>query len=317
MAGTTQGMMGHYPAGEARIGAGAVVGTTILPMRRPISWGAIIGGVALVMAIQFLLATLGLGVGLATLDSAQGNEANPSGSNLGIGAGAWWTISYVLSLVAGGFVAARLAGLVRGMDGILHGLLTWSVALILSFYLLSTAVGSLVGGAIRTVGSAVSMVGSAATQAVGAAAPEIGRAVGLNPDQITERARELLNAQPAGGDPRTLSPEQAQKEVAANLPKLVTGGAEADQARDRIVAVMAAQMNISEDEARNRLGQLQSQIDQSKAQVTDTARQTAQSAAKGTSAVSFLTFAALLLGAIAAALGGRWGIRGNLDDLVR
>jgi hypothetical protein len=202
------------------------------------------------------------------------------------------------------------------MDGFLHGILTWGAALIVSFYLLTTAVGSLVGGAIRTVGDAVSAVGSVATQAVGAAAPEIGQATGITPDQITQRAKELLSAQPTGGDPRSLSPEQAQQEVAANLPKLVAGGPQADQARDRIVAVVAGQANISEEEARGRLDRLQAQIDQTKGQAVETAKQGADKAAKGTSTVSFVTFAALLLGAIAAGIGGRMGVGSNRDDAV-
>ena len=288
-----------------------------LRVRRRISWGAIFAGVVLVLAVQLLLSLLGLAVGLTTVDPGQGASGMPSASSLGIGAGIWWTVSYIIALIAGGYIAARLAGIVTSYDGVLHGLLTWAFALLVTFYLLTTALGGVIGGAFRTVGGAVSTVGSAATETVKNVAPAVGQATGITPEAIQQKAQDLLSAQPApDADPKTMSREDATKEIAANLPKVAAGGDQAKQARDRIVAITAAQMNISEQEANARLDRLQGQVEQIKDKAAETAKQTADKAAGGVSKASFMAFVALLLGAGGAAFGGHLGARRREDDLV-
>lgn len=282
-----------------------VPGTT-----RRVSWGAVFAGVIIVLAIQLLLSMLGLGIGLSTVSPASGNA--PDASTLGIGAAAWWGIIYLLALFAGGYVAARLAPSRAPLDGMLHGLLTWAFTLLVTFYLLSTAVGSVIGGAF----SAVSGTLSAAGQTVKDGAPQVAQAAGVTPDVIQQKAKDLLNAQPTNADPKSLNTEQAQQEIAANLPKLASGGDQAKQAHDRIAAVMAAQLNITPEEANQRLDKLQGQVAQTANQATDKATQVADKTASGLSKASLIAFAALLLGAGAAAFGGSLGARRH-DELVR
>src|ERR1700731_2133836 len=145
---------------------------------RRVSWGAVFAGVMIVLAIQLLLSMLGLGIGLSTVNPTEGST--PNASSLGIGAGVWWGISYLLALFAGGYVAARLAPSRLSFDGALHGVLTWAFALLVTFYLLTTAVGSVIGGAF----SAVSSTLSAATETVKEAAPQAAQAAGVTPDMI-------------------------------------------------------------------------------------------------------------------------------------
>jgi hypothetical protein len=274
-------------------------------LTRRISWGAVFAGVVMVLAVQLLLSMLGLGIGLSTVDPAQ-SGGTPSASNLGIGAGVWWGVSYLVALVIGGYVAARLAANLAAFDGILHGLLTWAFALLVTVYLLSTAVGSLVGGAF----SAVSSTLSAAGQTVKEAAPQVAQAAGITPDVVQQKAKDLLSAQPTNADPKTLSAEQAQQEVAATLPTLVTGDDQAKQAaRERITAIVAAQANITPEEASQRLDKLQAQAAQTKDQTVDKAKQVGDTAASGLSRASLIAFAALLLGAGAAGFGGHLGAR--------
>lgn len=278
---------------------------------RRVSWGAVFAGVMIVLAIQLLLSMLGLGIGLSTVNPAEGTT--PQASSLGIGAAAWWGISYLLALLAGGYVAARLAPSRLSFDGALHGVLTWAFALLVTFYLLTTAVGSVIGGAF----SAVSSTLSAATETVKNVAPQAAQTAGLSPDVIQQKTKDLMSAQSTNADPKSLSAEQAQQEVAADLPKLAAGGDQAKQAHDRIVAIMAAQLNISPDEASQRLDKLQGQVAQTADQTKDKAKQVADKTASGLSKVSLIAFVSLLLGAIAAAIGGSLGVRRHDDELVR
>lgn len=284
--------------------------------RRRIFWGALFAGVVLTLAIQLLLGMLGLGVGFSTISPAQGPNGLPNATNFEIGAALWWTISYLIALFAGGYTAARLAGVPTNWDGVLHGLLTWAFVLLVSFWLMTTAVGALIGGAFNTVSSAVSSLGSAATETVKATAPQLMQATGLSPDVLNQRATELLGG-PGGGDVKTMSRDTAAKEIGADLLTVLQGGDLAQQARQRIVQIMAAQLGISEQEANSRLDQMIARLQKTKEQVVGEAKQAADQAASGLSKISFVGFVSLLLGACAGALGGRAGARSKTDEEPR
>lgn len=177
---------------------------------RRISWAAIFGGVILIVAIQLLLSLLGAGIGLGTVDTNAGST--PSPSSLGVGAGIWWVVSSCIALVAGGYVAAWLAGIELRFDGMLHGLVAWGIATLLTFWLLTSAIGGLIGGGF----SALSSVASAAGSGVSEAAKPIAQAAGVSPDMIQQQAQSYL--QPTNPDPATMSPQDAQKEIADARP---------------------------------------------------------------------------------------------------
>ena len=124
--------------------------TTDRPFAR-ISWGSIFGGALVALTTQVFLGLVGAAIGLATLDPTTGDS--PSGASLGIGAIIWVLLSLVISLFLGGYIAGRLGG---SFNGWLHGLITWSVVTMLTIWLLTTAVGRLVGAASGLAGFAAS-----------------------------------------------------------------------------------------------------------------------------------------------------------------
>ncbi len=109
-----------------------------------ISWGAVLAGVAVALVLNILLNLLGVGMGAATLNPVSGD--NPTAASFSIGAAAWWTVAGLLSSLAGGYVAGRLAGKPVESTAGWHGLISWAMTTIVIFYLLTTAVGSIVGG---------------------------------------------------------------------------------------------------------------------------------------------------------------------------
>jgi hypothetical protein len=157
---------GAYPAETAQVAVSAAA------LRR-ISWGAVLAGAVIVIAVHLSLSLLGLGIGLSTVDPTAGDT--PEATSLGLGAGVWWVVSNLIALVIGGYVAARLSGMPLRGDGIIHGVLTWAVTLLITIYLLTTGVGNLVGGAFNVVGNAVSTVGQGVAQAVTPALEASGR----------------------------------------------------------------------------------------------------------------------------------------------
>ena len=273
---------------------------------RRISWAAVFAGVVLVVAVQILLSLLGAGIGLGTVDTNAGTT--PSASSLGIAAGAWWVVSTCIALLAGGYVAAWLAGVEIRFDGLLHGLVTWGIATLLTFWLLTSAIGGIIGGGFSGLGS----VASTATRGVGEAAKPLAQAAGVSPEMIQQQARAYM--QPTESDPAKMNPDDAQKAIATNLATYAGGGADAAAARERVIAIVAVQTNIGHDEAAKRFDDAQAKLKQTRDQAIQTAKNAADASAAAGSKTSFAAFGVLLLGMIAAAVGGSLAVQRRLFD---
>ena len=261
-------------------------------LRNRVSWGAILAGVAAAMVTQLLLNVLGVGIGLSALDVDQTMD-NPSAGGFSMTAGIWFVVTGILASLLGGVVAGRLSGTSDDNTARWHGFISWCVATLLLFYLLTTAVGGLVGGALSTLGSTVGGAGRAAASAVS------GVAQNSSGDALSAQVRQLVN------------PDQAQSlqdNVTAYVRATASGDtAGAAAARDRAVESLARTANIRPEEARTRIEQVEQQyrqtVDQAKAQATRAAEETR----KGVSTAGILGFVALALGAIAAWVGGGIG----------
>lgn len=272
---------------------------------RRISWAAIFGGVILVVTVQLLLSLLGAGIGLGTVNTNAGTT--PGASSLGIGAGVWWLVSSIIALGFGGYVAAWLAGIELRWDGLLHGLITWGLATLMTVYLLSSAIGGIIGGGASMLGGLTSAAGSGIKDA----AQPVAQAAGITPDMLQQQAQAYLK--PPNTDPATMSPQDAQKEVVANLVTYAKGGPDAAAAKDRVIAISAAQQHVSRDQAAKQFDDAQAKLQQEKAQAIQTAKNAADTTASAAAGTSFAAFAVLLIGAISAAIGGSMAVQRRLQ----
>lgn len=107
-----------------------------------IHWGAIFAGIVVGLAVQLVLAVLGLAAGLSAVDM---REANAGVDNAGTWAAVWHGFSMLTAAFVGGYVAARMSGLLRKTDGLLHGFVAWGATTLLFAVLSMTAVGSFFG----------------------------------------------------------------------------------------------------------------------------------------------------------------------------
>lgn len=276
----------------------------VAPGRAPhsrLSWGAVLAGVVLAIAVQLVLGILGAGIGLSLVDPVEGTT--PGAGGFGIGAGLYWIVSTIVALGVGGYAAARVAGVHDRFDGLVHGLVIWGLTLLLTLYLLTSAIGGIVGGAFRTIGS----VAGAAGQGIGAAAPKAAEVAGIDTTDVQQQADAYLQTAPS--DPALMTPQEAQKEIARALPDLATGGVEGRQAENRIVQIVAAQAKISPAEAQQRVDQAQARFEKTKADAIATAKSAADASANAASKTSFMLFVALLIGAASAGFGGIVAVR--------
>ncbi len=302
-----------------------------------ISWGAVFAGVIIAMVIQLTLSLLGLGIGIGTIDPM---DSSSTMKGLDTGALIWWVVSSLLALFAGGWVAGHLAGFPRAFESVLHGLLTWSLVTLISFYLLTTAVGKIVSG----VGNLVGQTLSAAGQGIAAVAPEAGQAIqneleqqGIDVNSLKQEARQLLRDT---GKPE-LQPENLEREAnqAATMAENQAGqvaqnpqqaGQSLEEVFDRLVnrggeVVNAADKDAAVNVVMNRTGksrqeaeqivenwtktyqQARTNLQQTAEEVKLKARKTADDVTSAVSKAGIYGFIALMFGALAAGVGGKLG----------
>ncbi len=211
----------------------------------------------------------------------------------------WWLGTTIVAFIVGSYVAARLANVTRRYDGMLHGLVIWGVAVLVTFYLLTSAFGNAVSGAFSVVGSTI----SAAGEGIKAVAPQLTSASnGVTAQLLQQQAQGFL--EPANSNAAGMSRQDAAKAIADELPKLAGGGDEAAQAKEQITNIMAAQLNLSHDEAAKRFDAAEARFEQVRNNAIAAAKKVADEAASAASRTAYVTFGVMLLDAIAACLGG-------------
>jgi hypothetical protein len=317
--------------------------TNVLAAGKRISWGAIFAGALLAIVLQLALSLLGLGVGLGTIDPLQ--EQNPM-AGIGIGAAIWWIVTMLVSLYLGATVASRLAGMPRPTDGLLHGLLTWALVTLLTFYLLTTAVGRIIGGVTGVAGRALSGMGSG----IAAVAPGAGDAIkgelksqGLDLSDLKHQARLLLRqtgkseltpenierqANSAGREVKNEAGQAAANPQAAGdsfddvIDNLTSKADNLGNAADRDAAVNVVMKRTGKSRAESEqivdnwiatAKQAQAKLPEVKVQAEQKARQAGDAAAEGLSKAALLAALGLGLGAAAAAFGGRRAVPHAVD----
>lgn len=273
-----------------------------------ISWGAVFAGVAMGLVTHLLLNLLGVGIAASITPSADGN---PSPEGFSTAAGLWWVISGIVAALAGGIVAGRLSGRPKPSTAAWHGVTTWALTTLLLFWLVSTAIGSVVGGALSAMGSAAGGIGKMAAQT---AAPMLANATDPFAD-ITQKIQENT-----GGE---IDPQAARTAAISAVRAALTGDpAQQQQAHDKAVQALAKAQNVPEDQASNELDQYKEQYDTAMEKAKQQAMAAVDAATKIISRAALFGFIALLLGGVAGWIGGRIGaveptISGDIDDRER
>ncbi len=145
-------------------------------IRRPlfptIRWGAVFAGVAVGVCVQLVLTLLGIATGLSSTSVAEGEP-------VGAGPLLWAGASMLIAAYVGGYVAARMTGLKRKVDGVLHGVVSWAVTTLLFATLATSAGGAMMSGIFTnvmpaTAGGTNASGGAAAGGVVGFLRSQIG-----------------------------------------------------------------------------------------------------------------------------------------------
>ncbi|MXP66097.1 hypothetical protein E0493_22390 [Roseomonas sp. M0104] len=284
---------------------------TILPEGGPalpsrVSWGAVIAGSLIAAVLAATLNILGTAIGATTVDAVA--HATPGAARMGIGAAIWLVIANTLALAAGGYTAARLSGTADDTDGILHGLAVWALAFLVYAVLIGNLLASLASTATNAIGSVAGGAASAVAETASQAMPDV------SPKALVDRARDTLRG--AGGDPQAMTSEQRSAEITSLLGRRIARGEFSGEQRARLDALVAAEFDIPPEEASRRVQAMEAEAQRTAAEAAERARQAADATARATSIGAFGTFAALLIGAVAAVLGARRGTRDRVALLM-
>lgn len=145
-------------------------------LKKRVSWGSVFGGVVTVLAVSILLSVLGSSIGLFMFDPFADNPVSGIGTTVGIGT----AVALIVSMIAGGFVAGKLAG----VDGLIHGFLVWGTTLIVGAFF----------GVLLTVGAASLTMNAlgAASSVAGGVISGTGSIVGSGVSALSDQAKELF-----------------------------------------------------------------------------------------------------------------------------
>lgn len=159
-------------------------------LRRPllpaIRWGAVLAGVAVGISVQLVLSLLGIASGLS-ITSVSAGEAP------GTGALIWAGVSMLISALVGSYVAGRMSGLKRKIDGILHGVVAWAVTTLLFVLLATSAGGTLLSTMFSSVGQGAHAI---AQSSAGGLSGFLSRQLGIN---MSPQALQTLQDHIAAG----------------------------------------------------------------------------------------------------------------------
>ena len=296
----------------------ATAATSYFPPRA-LSWGAILAGCVAALSAHLLLTLLSLGIGL---QSAQPLTNDNIAADITFVAGISWSLSALIALWIGGWVAARFADVANHKVGRLHGFVVWSLATVVTFASFTLGAGALATGAAKLAGKTLSVAGMAAGAATGAAAPAAGDAF----QQFTERnggivstfLDEVAPEQTGQGNESEFNTAKARREIGWSLYRLFgqEGGSASTENRTALAQTIAQTTGRSQADSERMVNEWVTSYDrakqelQAKAEMAEQkAREVADQAADAATKTALWTFIAFIIGAGAAVWGGQVGAR--------
>lgn len=269
-------------------------------------WKAIIGGTVAAIGIHLLLTALGVGAGLATFTPM--TDADPA-AHFSVGAAVVWSLCALVALAFGGFIAGRFSHSLH--SGFAHGILVWSLTLIISLLLLTAGTGMVMGGALKVLGEGLGIGGKAVAAGAGDLAKEGAK---RSSDQLGSFIDEAVQSIPTNATPKAAV--RAKREVGFAVTKLFAPGNDL-ASRDNRAAVIKALVDytqMSEADATKTVDEwmasyknLKAELDNLKLMAEQKAKEAADKAASNLSCAAMWSFFALLIGLLVTALAGRCG----------
>lgn len=289
-----------------------------------VSWGAIVAGAAAAASLSLILLILGVGLGLSSVSPWARDGI--SATTLGVSTILWLTLTQLLASAMGGYLAGRLRTRWTHVHSdevyfrdTAHGFLAWAVASLATAALLTSVIGSILGGGVQAGASVVGGMASTAGSVVGSAAA---------PDRTTQaseggpmayfidslfRPDAAITPGAAGTAVGVNALERTSNRDAIEVSRIFMNVSRSEPlpAEDiRYVGQIVAQRTgMSQQDAEKRVSDVYTRA-QTKVRNTEVAAREAADKARKASAYSALwLFVSLLIGAFFASLAATFGGR--------
>ena len=290
-----------------------------------VSWAAVAGGAFVASALSVALLTLGTGLGLSAV--SPWSNAGASAATIGAAGIIWLILMQAIASATGGYLAGRLR--TKWVDvhtdevyfrDTAHGFLAWAVASLTTAALLTSAIGSILGGSVQVGASAVGRVASTAAVAgvaASARAPE-GNGGGLMGYFIDSLFRHDASASVAvsGGNPSVGNAEANERSSAQDVAEvnrifMSISRSEALPPEDAayVSQIVARRTGLSQQDAQKRVADTYARAQAKFRDAEMTARDAADKARKASAYGAIWLFVSLLSGAFVASLAATFGGR--------
>lgn len=284
----------------------AITRETIMERRQPqLRWSAVLGGAALAIALWITLQVLGMGIGLAAVDTDDAGSLK----NAGIGTGIWSLVAPLIAMFLGGLLAGRLAGTRERKIGAMHGSVVWAIALAIGLYMMLSIVSALVGAASQAGGA---IVGGAARAGASVDTGDAMSALGVDADDLIAPINQRLQ--------REGKPAIRARELNATVRAVAQRGLRQGQIdRNVLTEELAKNTNLSQADAQEIATQYGDRFQAMIGQVGTRAKEVGLQAADKTGKALTIGGLMMLLSLGAAIGGGALGVRRreDLDDRSR
>ncbi len=266
-----------------------------------VSWGAVFAGALAAAALSLVLLVLGFGLGLSSISPWSYKVAAIGSSTI-----AWIAFMQLAASGVGGYLAGRLrlkwpsvhTDEVYFRDTA-HGLLTWSLASLITVALLAGAIRVLVSGALD-IGAGAAAV---AAPALAGATSNVSRMGGNPVDYYSDM---LLRTDQTSPDTSNVA---MRDEVTKIMVTNMHDGKLAPEDRDYLARVVAKRTNLSQADAAQRVDAIYARANKTVSDAQAVAKQAAETARKAAAHTALWMFVALLFGAFVASLAATFGGR--------
>ena len=292
-----------------------------------VSWGAILAGAAAAASLSLILLILGVGLGLSSVSPWA--RDGMSAATFGVSTILWLTLTQLLASAMGGYLAGRLRTKWTEVHtdevyfrDTAHGFLAWAVASLATAALLSSVIGSILGGGVQAGASMVGGAASTASSAAGGAAASSrmapgsdGAPMGYFVDSLFRRdaAAAAPTAGAAGSPGGMVANERDSGKDVAEVSRIFmnVSRSQALPPEDiRYVGQMVAQRTgLSQQDAERRVADVYAKAQARVRDAEVAARDAADKARKASAYGALWLFVSLLIGAFVASLCATFGGR--------
>jgi putative Mn2+ efflux pump MntP len=257
------------------------------------SWGAILAGAFVAMAVSLVLLSLGAGFEFSSV--SPWTDHGISETTFSVTTAIWLIVTQWISACLGGYITGRLRTRWTGTHvhevffrDTAHGFVTWALATVVVAGIAASSITLVIGGSSR---AAAQVAGSGAS---GVMATANSPAASYNVDKLL---RSSGDASASAADTRA--------EVDHILANAISKGSIADTDRTYLASLIAQKGGASPEAARKRVDEFVTSINDAKTK----AKEAADAARKVAAETAIYTALSMLIGAfiasVSAALGGR------------